>query len=208
MTRPEGTVTAGDVSVWWSEVMKCFPEHRLTTYVEHHTVVIMSPVEVVYPRMMLLRDHPSMQFKVLVDMTAVDYPSRSVDGPRFDVVYQRLSVQYGVRCMVKVSVDEMTMVPSMTSRFMSANWAERECFDMFGIMFEGHPDLRRILTDYGFEGYPMRKDFPLMGFMEVRYDEFEKRVVSEPLQLSQDLRTYHFVNPWKVVPSAGVVKAA
>ena len=108
--------------------------------------------------------------------------------------------------MVSVPVDERTMVPSVTSRFMSANWAERECFDMFGILFEGHPDLRRLLTDYGFEGYPMRKDFPLMGFMEVRYDEGDKRVVSEPVQLSQDLRMYHFVNPWKVLPSRKVVK--
>jgi len=195
---------ANVVRKWWESVMDCFPNHNIVVSVIHGTVVFTVPVSIFYPLVMRLRDLSVCQFKVLVDMSAVDYPARS---PRFDVVYQLLSVHHSMRCMVKVQVDEMTAVPSLTSRYMSANWAERECYDMFGIHFEGHPDLRRLLTDYGFEGHPMRKDFPLMGFSEVRYDEVEKRVVSQPVQLAQDLRTYTFGNPWKSLPQQTIVKA-
>jgi len=136
-------------------------------------------------------------FKRLSDLTGVDYPSRQ---PRFDVVYQLVSIRYGIRCRVKVSVEDGESRPSRTGRYASANWAERECYDMFGISFEGHPDLRRLLTDYGFEGHPLRKDFPLTGFTEVRYDEASKRVVNEPVERSQDIRMQEPVMSWKQLP--------
>lgn len=144
-------------------------------------------------RRKVCRDHTGLQYKVLTDVTAVDYPERS---QRFDVVYNRLSVRYGSRLMVKVRVDELQPVPSRTGRFKSANWMERERWDRFGVGVEGHPDLRRILTDYGFEGHPMRKDFPLTGYTEVRYDETLKRVVSEPVELAQEFRAFEYGNPW------------
>jgi len=145
-------------------------------------------------RMMVCRDHTGLQYKVLTDVTAVDYPERA---QRFEVVYNRLSVRYGVRLLVKVRVDELQTVPTRTGRYKSANWMERERWDMFGIGVEGHPDLRRILTDYGFEGHPIRKDFPLTGYTEVRYDESQKRVVSEPVELSQEFRAFEYGNPWQ-----------
>ncbi len=155
---------------------------------------ILVDVDQLYTRMMVCRDHTGLQFKILTDLTAVDYPERA---QRFEVVYNRLSVRYGVRLLVKVRVDELQAVPSRTSRYKSANWMERERWDMFGVGVEGHPDLRRILTDYGFEGHPMRKDFPLTGYTEVRYDEAAKRVVSEPVELSQEFRAFEYGNPWR-----------
>lgn len=162
---------------------------------KHDRREIMVDVDELLTRIMVCRDHTGLQFKVLTDLTAVDYPERA---QRFDVVYNRLSVRYGTRLLVKVRVDELQSVPSRTGRYQSANWMERERWDMFGIGVEGHPDLRRILTDYGFEGHPMRKDFPLTGFTEVRYDEAAKRVVSEPLELTQEFRAYEYGNPWVV----------
>lgn len=144
-------------------------------------------------RMTVCRHHTGFQYHVLTDLTAVDYPERS---QRFEVVYNRLSVRYGQRLLVKVRVDELQTVPSRTGRYESANWMERERWDRFGVGVEGHPDLRRILTDYGFEGHPMRKDFPLTGYTEVRYDEAAKRVVSEPVELSQEFRAFEYGNPW------------
>jgi NADH dehydrogenase (ubiquinone) Fe-S protein 3 len=146
------------------------------------------------PRRTVCRDHTGRQRKVLTDMTAVDYPDRE---KRFEVVYNRRSVRYGVRLVVKTRVNELEAVPSRTSRYKAANWRERERWDMFGIGVEGHPDLRRLLTDYGFEGSPRRKDYPLTGYTEVRYDESMKRVVSEPLELTQVFRAYEYANPWK-----------
>jgi len=140
-----------------------------------------------------LRDHTTTQYKSLIDITAVDYPSKE---NRFEVVYILLSVQFNSRIRVKCITDEVTPVPSITSIFNSANWFEREVWDMYGIFFEDHSDLRRILTDYGFEGHPLRKDFPLSGFTEVRYDDSRKRVVSEPVELAQEYRYFEFNNPW------------
>jgi NADH dehydrogenase (ubiquinone) Fe-S protein 3 len=145
-------------------------------------------------RRKVCRDHSGLQYKRLTDLTAVDYPERE---KRFEVVYNRLSIRYGTRLLVKVRVDELERIPSRTGRYKSANWMERERWDRFGIGREGHPDLRRILTDYGFEGHPMRKDFPLTGFTEVRYDEALKRVTNEPVELSQEFRAYEYGNPWK-----------
>lgn len=141
-----------------------------------------------------LRDDPSCKFSTLVDITAVDHPERA---ERFDVVYHLLSMYRNHRIRVKVAVDEEEMVPSLVALYPSANWFEREVFDMFGILFSGHPDLRRILTDYGFRGYPLRKDFPTTGYTEVRYDEAQKRVVYEPVKLVQEYRQFDFMSPWE-----------
>lgn len=142
----------------------------------------------------LLRDEPTFSFEQLVDITAVDYPSRD---ERFEVNYLLLSLKHNRRIRVKLATDEDTPVPSCVSLYSAANWFERETWDMFGVFFSDHPDLRRILTDYGFEGHPFRKDFPLTGFVEVRYDEEQKRVVYEPVSLSQDFRTFDFLSPWE-----------
>ncbi|WP_050528650.1 NADH-quinone oxidoreductase subunit C [Pseudorhodobacter aquimaris] len=142
-----------------------------------------------------LKTDASCRFSTLVDITAVDYPTRGV--ARFDVVYHFLSMYQNQRIRVKMSVREDEMVPSITSLYPSANWFEREVFDMFGILFSGHPDLRRILTDYGFRGHPLRKDFPTTGYTEVRYDEAQKRVIYEPVKLVQEYRQFDFMSPWE-----------
>lgn len=141
-----------------------------------------------------LRDDPDFRFTVLVDLCGVDWPERE---QRFDVVYHLLSLGKNQRLRVKVMTDEDTPVPSVTGVFSSAGWYEREAWDLYGIVFADHPDLRRILTDYGFEGHPLRKDFPLTGFVEVRYDEEQKRVVYEKVKLTQDYRSFDFLSPWE-----------
>lgn len=141
-----------------------------------------------------LRDDPACGFSTLLDITGVDYPERS---QRFDVVYHLLSMYQNQRIRVTVRTDEEAAVPSVVPVFPSANWYERETFDMYGVLFSDHPDLRRILTDYGFNGYPLRKDFPLTGYVEVRYDDDEKRVVYEPVKLVQEFRSFDFMSPWE-----------
>ena len=141
-----------------------------------------------------LRDDPSCRFSTLVDITAVDHPENPV---RFEVVYHFLSMYKNHRIRVKLAVGEADMVPSIHILHPSANWFEREVFDMFGILFSGHPDLRRLLTDYGFRGHPLRKDFPTTGHTEVRYDEAQKRVVYEPVNLTQEYRQFDFMSPWE-----------
>ena len=141
-----------------------------------------------------LRDDPICKFSSLIDICGVDYPSRE---RRFDVVYHMLSMAHNARIRIKVTTDETVPVHSITSLFPNADWYEREAFDMYGILFDEHPDLRRILTDYGFEGYPLRKDFPLSGFVEVRYDEERKAVVYEPVNLPQEYRSFDFMSPWE-----------
>ena len=136
------------------------------------------------------------RFSTLVDITAVDHPDRD---PRFDLVYHFLSMYQNHRVRLKVGVREDDIVPSLTGVHSGANWFEREVFDMFGVLFSGHPDLRRILTDYGFRGYPLRKDFPTTGYTELRYDEEQKRVVYEPVQLVQEYRQFDFMSPWEGV---------
>jgi NADH-quinone oxidoreductase subunit C len=137
-------------------------------------------------------------FEMMIDVCGVDYPERS---QRFEVVYHFLSMRMNQRIRVKVSTDEETAVPSIVELHPSANWFEREAFDMYGIRFAGHPDMRRILTDYGFEGYPLRKDFPLTGYTEVRYDDLEKRIVHEPVALTQEYRNFDFLSPWEGMTS-------
>ncbi len=141
-----------------------------------------------------LKDDPACRLNMLVDITAVDHP----DHPeRFEIVYMFLSMYTNSRLRVKTRVGEEEMVPSINEVHPSANWLEREIFDMFGVIFSGHPDLRRILTDYGFRGHPLRKDFPTTGFTEVRYDEVQKRVVYEPVKLTQEYRQFDFMSPWE-----------
>ncbi len=141
-----------------------------------------------------LRDDPICKFSSLIDVCGVDYPARE---RRFEVVYHMLSMAHNARVRVKASTDEDTPINSITSLFPNADWYEREAFDMYGIIFDQHPDLRRILTDYGFEGYPLRKDFPLSGFVEVRYDEARKSVIYEPVNLPQEYRSFDFMSPWE-----------
>jgi NADH-quinone oxidoreductase subunit C len=141
-----------------------------------------------------LRDDPACQFVNIIDITAVDWPSRE---KRFDVVYHFLSPRLNQRIRVKVPVDETTPVPSLIDVFRGADWFEREAYDLYGVLFTGHPDMRRILTDYGFEGHPLRKDFPLTGFVEVRWDDEEKRVRYDKVALAQEFRTFDFLSPWE-----------
>ncbi len=141
-----------------------------------------------------LRDDPRCRFEVLIDICGVDWPARE---QRFDVVYHLLSPRLNQRIRVKVETDEETAVPSVIDVFPAANWYEREAYDMYGVLFTGHPDLRRLLTDYGFQGHPLRKDFPLTGYVEVRYDDDAKRVVYEPVKLVQEFRRFDFESPWE-----------
>ncbi len=141
-----------------------------------------------------LRDDARCRFSCLIDIAGVDYPERS---RRFDVVYHLLSPRQNMRIRVKTSTDETTPVPSSVGIFPAAEWFEREAFDLYGILFSDHPDMRRILTDYGFRGHPLRKDFPLTGFVEVRYDDDKKRVVYEPVKLAQEFRSFDFMSPWE-----------
>jgi NADH-quinone oxidoreductase subunit C len=151
----------------------------------------------------LLRDSPDFRFHQLIDITAVDYPDRA---KRFDVVYHLLSLTKNVRVRIAIQTDEDTPVASVVPAYPAADWFERETFDMFGVFFSGHPDLRRILTDYGFHGYPLRKDFPMTGYVEVRWDEALKRVIYEPVKLPQEYRQFDFLSPWEgaaYVPGQG-----
>lgn len=146
--------------------------------------------------MKFLRDDANCQFSTLLDVCGVDYPD---DDERFEIVYHLLSMTHNNRIRIKLRTDEDTPVDSVTPVFSAANWWEREVWDMFGVAFNGHPDLRRILTDYGFEGHPLRKDFPLTGYVEVRYDDEQKRIVYEPVKLTQEFRTFDFLSPWEGV---------
>jgi NADH-quinone oxidoreductase subunit C len=148
----------------------------------------------IVPVLTFLKRDVQCQFVSIIDIAGADYPARP---KRFDVVYHLLSPTQNHRIRVKVQTDEASMVPSVCEVFPGADWFEREAYDLYGILFSGHPDLRRILTDYGFEGHPLRKDFPLTGFVEVRYDDEAKRVVYEPVELKQEFRNFDFMSPWE-----------
>jgi len=152
--------------------------------------------EYIFPILFYLKNHINTQFKMLLDVTAVDYPSRV---SRFQVVYHLLSISYNARIRIKTCVNEINALSSVTKLYSYDGWWEREVCDMFGIFFSGHPDLRRILTDYGFQGHPLRKDFPLSGFVEVRYDDSEKRVITEPVEMTQEFRYFDFASPWEQI---------
>ena len=157
-------------------------------------LTLLAPRDGIVKLLTFLRDDSQCRFETLVDICACDYP---IEAERFEVVYHLLSMRLNQRIRVKLRTDEATPVPSVSGVFPVANWYEREAFDMYGVLFSGHPDLRRILTDYGFEGYPLRKDFPLTGRVEVRYDEAQKRVVYEPVKLVQEYRNFDFLSPWE-----------
>ena len=171
-----------------------FKNHKLFVLTSKNDLVLETTVDNLEKTLFFLRDHEGCLFKMLIDILAVDYPGKE---KRFSLIYCLLSLKYNVRIKVKVCIDELTSIKSITNIYKSSCWMEREVWDMNGIFFENHPDLRRILTDYGFEGYPLRKDFPLSGYTEVRYDDSQKRVVSESLEMSQEYRVFNFNSSWE-----------
>jgi NADH-quinone oxidoreductase subunit C len=175
-------------------IAKALGNDVLSTEIKLGELMVLAKPAAIVRMLTFLRDDPQCLFKLLMDVCGADYPERE---QRFDVVYNLLSLRHNQRVRVKVMTDEATPVPSVVSVFNSANWFERETWDLYGIFFSDHPDLRRILTDYGFQGHPLRKDFPLTGYVEVRYDQEQKRVVYEPVKLTQDFRTFDFLSPWE-----------
>jgi NADH-quinone oxidoreductase subunit C len=168
---------------------------QVTGYkIAHDELTITAQARDIVPVVTFLRDDERCQFWCLIDITAVDWPGRE---RRFDVVYHLLSPKQNARIRLKIEVGEGEPVASIIDVFPGANWFERETYDLYGVPFTGHPDMRRLLTDYGFEGHPLRKDFPLTGFVEVRYDDEQKRVVYEPVQLTQEFRNFDFLSPWE-----------
>jgi NADH-quinone oxidoreductase subunit C len=170
------------------------PDGVIDTRVAHNELMVSVRRAHLVRLMTMLRDDQQCLFKVLIDVCGVDYPE---DPERFEVVYNLLSLRHNQRVRVKVRTDEDNPVPSITGVFSAAGWFEREVWDLYGVLFTDHPDLRRILTDYGFEGHPLRKDFPLTGYVEVRYDDEQKRVVYEPVSLTQEFRRFDFMSPWE-----------
>lgn len=157
-------------------------------------VVLEATPDTILDVLQTLRDHADLKFTGFTDVCGVDWPARE---KRFDVVYHLLSPTLNARVRIKLATDEVTPVPSATALYAGADWFEREAYDLYGILFSGHHDLRRILTDYGFDGHPLRKDFPMSGFVEARYDEAQKRVVYEPVKLTQEFRNFDFLSPWE-----------
>ena len=181
----------GEFAARISEVLG---ERLVEQKIAHGELTIRVPAADIVSVLRFLRDDGSLQFISFIDLCGVDWPARE---RRFDVVYHLLSPRQNARIRVKVETDEATPVPSIVDVFPAATWFEREAYDFYGILFTGNPDLRRILTDYGFRGHPMRKDFPLTGFMEVRYDNQQRRVVYEPVKLPQEFRNFDFLSPWE-----------
>ena len=177
-----------------SYVANKLPDSLGRAHVAHGELTLTCDAAQISETLKLLHDDPKCQFEVLIDICGVDYPARE---KRFEVVYHLLSPRLNQRIRVKFSTDETTPIASVIGIFPAANWYEREAFDMYGILFSGHPDLRRLLTDYGFQGHPLRKDFPLTGYVEVRYDDEAKRVIYEPVKLAQEFRTFDFESPWE-----------
>jgi len=179
----------------WQNIFLSIPNWiEKSTFSKTGEIMIQVKADAMIPFFMFIRDHSALQMKILIDVTAVDFPTKT---KRFEVVYNLLSTQYNTRLRVKIQTDEVSTIPSLEGIYSSAGWFERETWDMFGIFFKNHSDLRRILTDYGFEGHPLRKDFPLSGYLEARFDESEKRVILEKIELTQDFRFFEFANPWK-----------
>jgi NADH-quinone oxidoreductase subunit C len=175
-------------------VSAALPAVVTASAVQHGQLCIRVEREALLGVLGFLRDDPQCRFNVLCDICGVDYPDRSL---RFEVVYNLLSLSHNRRIRIKIDTDEEHPVASAVGLFSSAGWWEREAWDLFGIYFAGNPDLRRILTDYGFDGHPLRKDFPLTGYVEMRYDERQKRVVYEPVRLPQEFRSFEFLSPWE-----------
>ena len=165
-----------------------------TSEIIFNQLILEIDLENLYTSILYLKTNDKCRFKQLIDITAVDYPKKN---QRFKIVYFLLSHENNLRIMINTNIDEKSSVPSITKIFPSSNWMEREVFDMYGILFKDHPNLKRILTDYGFEGFPLRKDFPLTGYSEVRYSEEKKKVISEPVKLEQAYRDFDFESPWE-----------
>lgn len=183
-----------DLELLAEHIVEAQPHAVKSAQVVRDELVIEADRDQIEALVRFLREDARCAFESMIDIAGVDYPGRA---QRFEVVYHFLSMRMNQRARVKIHTDEATPVPSISEVFPNANWYEREVFDMYGVTFSGHPDLRRILTDYGFEGYPLRKDFPLTGHVEVRYDALEKRVVYEPVQLTQEYRDFDFLSPWE-----------
>ncbi len=175
-------------------IQGCLVDSVDVSIIVHGELTLSVHAENILKVLKFLRDDSSCRFSCFIDICGVDYPTRE---NRFDVVYHLLSPTQNQRIRVKLQVNETRQVPSVVSLYPGAEWFEREAFDMYGILFSNHPDLRRILTDYGFRGHPLRKDFPLSGYVEVRYDDEEKRVVYEPVNLTQEFRSFDFESPWE-----------
>lgn len=188
--------TTKSLHTYGSYLLQSLPKFIQQFSVLKDELTLYVPPSAVVPVLTFLRDHSQCQFKALMDISGVDYPERQ---QRFEVVYHLLSLKFQGRIRVKTYASEADPVPSACEIFEGANWYEREAWDLYGVMFSNHPDLRRILTDYGFEGHPLRKDFPLTGYTEVRYDEERKRVVYEPLQLTQAFRNFDSLSPWEQI---------
>ena len=169
-------------------------EDIISSVIEHNHLTITIVVSSLEKITSLLKNNNVCQFRTLIDITAIDYPEQE---ERFCLVYHYLSMQQNIRIRIKSFVKEEQIVPSITNLFPSANWFEREVFDMYGILFSNHPDMRRILTDYGFQGHPLRKDFPTTGYLELRYDQEKKKVIYEPVKLTQEYRNFDFMSPWE-----------
>jgi NADH-quinone oxidoreductase subunit C len=184
----------GTMRAFGERVAAALPGAVSAIHVDHDELTISVSTARLLETIAHLRDDADCLFVCLIDITAVDYPTRA---ERFDVVYHFLSPKYVRRIRVKCAVDEDGSVPSLVDLFPAADWFERETWDMFGVLFSGHPDLRRLLTDYGFEGHPLRKDFPMTGYVEVRWDDDQKRVVYEPVRLTQEYRRFDFLSPWE-----------
>ena len=180
------------------EVQKILSERfggrGIQTFFENDELTVILSKSIILKVLSFLKDDKVCQFKQLIDLCGVDYPNR-ID--RFEIVYHLLSINLNQRIRIKLSVNDDDTVPSVVSLYEAANWYEREVWDLYGVIFTDHPDLRRILTDYGFEGHPLRKDFPLSGFVQVKYDDAEKRVVNEKVNLVQDFRRFDFESPWE-----------
>ncbi|XP_062917868.1 NADH dehydrogenase [ubiquinone] iron-sulfur protein 3, mitochondrial [Mobula hypostoma] len=197
--RPRNELQHNQLSQFGEYVAEILPKYiqqvQVTCYNELELLI---HPDGIIPVLTFLRDHTNAQFKSLADETAVDVPTRPF---RFEIVYNLLSLQFNSRIRVKTYTDELTPLDSLVPVFQAANWYEREIWDMYGVFFANHPDLRRILTDYGFEGHPFRKDFPLSGYVEVRYDDEVKRVVAEPVEFAQEFRKFDLNSPWEVFPA-------
>jgi NADH-quinone oxidoreductase subunit C len=187
-------MTGDELKKIGEEMVAALPGAATGVEVAHGDLMLDVEAGRIVETLTFLRDDPRYQFICFTDLTGADYPARE---KRFDVVYQLLSPRKNIRVRVKIQTDEETPVPSVVSVYPAANWCEREVYDLFGVLFDGHPDLRRILTDYGFDGHPLRKDFPMSGFVEVRYDDAEKRVLYEPVRLNQEFRQFDFLSPWE-----------
>ena len=194
MTVDTGAETIASLEEMLAIIEPALGETLIESRIAYGELTIRVPAARIVRVLTFLRDDPGLLFKELVDLCGVDWPERE---QRFDVVYHLLSLHHNQRIRVKVRTDEFTPVPSVVPVFPTAGWFEREAWDMYGILFADHPDLRRLLSDYGFDGHPLRKDFPLTGYVELRYDDEQKRVVYEPVKLRQDFRSFDFLSPWE-----------